>query len=168
MSDPGPSPNDQPPTRAAVPAPAKRKPLNPRLRLGLMIGGAGIAVVGLVFGLEWFLHGRFIISTENAYLRADSVTVSPRVTGYIDEIYVKENQHVTLGQPLLHIDKRNYQDTVSQQNASVAARIADLDAADSQIHRQQAEIAQSRAQVESAREKAKFARVQGERYTTLL
>jgi membrane fusion protein (multidrug efflux system) len=167
MSDLGASPNAQPPAQAAVPAPAKRKPLNPRVRLGLMIGGAVIVFVGVIFGLEWFLHGRFMISTENAYLRADSVTVSPRVTGYIDEIYVKENQHVTVGQPLLHIDKRNYQDTVSQQNASVAARVADLGAADSQIHRQEAEIAQSRAQVESAREKAKFAREQAARYKTL-
>jgi membrane fusion protein (multidrug efflux system) len=108
-----------------------------------------------------------VISTDDAYLRADSMTVSPRVTGYIDEIYVKENQHVTAGQPLLHIDKRNYIDTVAQQNASVAARAADLDAADSQIHRQEAEIAQSRAQVESARVKAKFAREQAARYKTL-
>jgi membrane fusion protein (multidrug efflux system) len=166
MSDPGPPPA-QPPTQAAAPAPAKRKPLNPRVRVGLMIGGVVLVVVGLIFGLDWFLHGRFMISTDNAYLRADSVTVSPRVTGYIDAIYVKENQHVTAGQPLLHIDKRNYQDTVAQQNASVAARAADLDAADSQIRKQEAEIAQSRAQVESAREKAKFAREQATRYKTL-
>jgi membrane fusion protein, multidrug efflux system len=165
MSDPATAPNAQPPPQAA--APAKRKPLNPRVRLGLMIGGGVLLVAGVIFGLEWFLHGRFMISTDDAYLRADSVTVSPRVTGYIDEIYVKENQHVTAGQPLLHIDKRNYQDTVSQQNASVAARTADLDAADSQIRRQQAEIAQSRAQADSASVKAGFAREQAARYKSL-
>jgi membrane fusion protein (multidrug efflux system) len=167
MSDPGTSPTAPPPAQAAAPAPAKRKPLNPRVRLGLVIGGGVLLLVVLIFGLEWFLHGRFMISTDDAYLRADSVTVSPRVTGYIDAIYVKENQHVTAGQPLLHIDKRNYQDTVSQQNASVAARVADLDAADSQIHKQEAEIAQSRAQVESARVKARFAREQAARYKSL-
>jgi membrane fusion protein, multidrug efflux system len=165
MSDPGTSPSAQPPTQAD--APAKRKPLNPRVRRGLLIGGGVLLVLGLIFGLQWLLHGRFMISTDDAYLRADSVTVSPRVTGYIDAIYVKENQHVTAGQPLLHIDKRNYQDTVSQQSASVAAREADLDAADSQIRKQEAEIAQSRAQVDSARVKAQFAREQAVRYKSL-
>ena len=128
MSDPGTPQNAQLPNGAAAAAPAKRKPLNPRVRLGLMIGAGVILAVGLIFGLEWLLHGRFMISTDDAYLRADSVTVSPRVSGYIDEIYIKENQHVAAGQPLLHIDKRTYQDTLSQQSASVTARMADVDA----------------------------------------
>jgi membrane fusion protein (multidrug efflux system) len=167
MSEPGTSQTAQPPIEAAAAAPAKRKPLNPRVRLGLKIGAGIIGIVVLFFGLEWLLHGRFLISTEDAYLRADSVTVSPRVSGYIDEIYVKENQHVTAGQPLLHIDKRNYQDTLAQQSASVAARMADVDAADSQMHKQDAELAQSRAQLESARVKEKFANEQAQRYKTL-
>src|SRR5258707_1081977 len=104
-----------------------------------------------------------LISTDDAYLRADAVTVSPRVSGYIDAVYVKDNQHVSAGEPLLHIDKRNYQDTVSQQNASVAARLADLDAASSQIKQQEAVIAQSRSNLESARVKAQFAREQAQR-----
>jgi membrane fusion protein (multidrug efflux system) len=167
MSEPGTPHSAQPPNEAAAAAPAKRKSLNPRVRLGLMIGGGIIVIVVLVFGLEWLLHGRFLISTEDAYLRADSVTVSPRVSGYIDEIYVKENQQVTAGQPLLHIDKRNYQDTLAQQSAAVAARMADVDAADSQIHKQDAELAQSRAQLESAMVKEKFATEQAQRYKTL-
>jgi membrane fusion protein, multidrug efflux system len=165
MSDsPAPDAPQQTPAGAAAP---KRKPLNPKVRRGLIIGGAVLGVAALIFGIRWFLHGRFMISTDDAYLRADSVTVAPRVTGYIDEIYVKENQHVASGTPLLHIDKRNYQDTLSQQSASVAARIADLDAVDSQMKQQDSVIAQSRAQLDSARVKTKFAREQAERYRSL-
>jgi membrane fusion protein (multidrug efflux system) len=69
--------------------------------------------------------------------------------------------------PLLHIDKRNYQDTLSQQSANVAARMADMDAVDSQMKQQDAVIAQSRAQLESARIKARFSRDQTERYRSL-
>jgi membrane fusion protein (multidrug efflux system) len=163
-SDPSPQSTSQPPAAAAA---AKRKPLTPRVRLGMMIGGALLVIVGLWFGIGWLLHGRFMISTDDAYLRADAVTVSPRVSGYIDEVYVKDNQHVSAGEPLLHIDKRNYQDTVSQQNAAVAARLADLDAASSQIKQQEAVIAQSRSNLESARVKAQFAREQAQRYKSL-
>jgi membrane fusion protein, multidrug efflux system len=147
--------------------PAKRKPLSPRARLGLLIAGLVIAAVLVVYGLEWLLHGRFIESTDDAYLRADSLTIAPRVSGYIDEIYVKENQHVKAGTPLLHIDKRNYQDSLSQQSASVAARVADLDAADSQIKQQQDVISQNRAQAASAHAKAEFSDAQAARYRTL-
>ncbi len=148
-------------------SPPKRKPLNPRVRMGLTIAGVVIAGLLAIYGIEWLLHGRFIESTDDAYLRADSVTIAPRVSGYIDEIYVKENQHVTAGTPLLHIDRRNYQDTLSQQSASVAARAADLDAADSQIRQQQDVIAQNRAQAASAQAKAQFSQDQAVRYRSL-
>ncbi|HXP66180.1 MAG TPA: HlyD family secretion protein [Steroidobacteraceae bacterium] len=161
---PPPGAPQQTPAGAAAP---RRKPLNPKVRRGLLIGGAVLTVVGLIFGIRWLFFGRFMISTDDAYLRADAVTIAPRVSGYIDEIYVKENQHVAAGTPLLHIDKRNYQDTLSQQSASVAARRADLDAVDSQMKQQGAVIAQGRAQVQSARVKAKFAREQAERYRSL-
>ncbi len=150
----------------APPTP-RRKPLSPRVRIGLMLAAGVIVVVVLVSGISWLLHGRFMITTDDAYLRADAVNIAPRVSGYIDEIYVKENQHVAAGQPLLHIDKRNYQDTLSQQSASVAARTADLDAADSQIAQQGAVIAQNRAQLASARAKALFSREQAQRYRAL-
>jgi membrane fusion protein, multidrug efflux system len=151
----------------AAAAPAKRKPLSPRARIILLIVGVVIAAVLVVYGLEWLFHGRFIESTDDAYLRADSLTIAPRVSGYIDEIYVKENQHVAAGTALLHIDKRNYQDTLSQQSASVAARAADLDAADSQIKQQQDVIAQNRAQAASAHAKAQFSQEQAARYRSL-
>jgi membrane fusion protein, multidrug efflux system len=168
------STDSSPPEAAAAPqaaAPAstspKRKPLNPRVRVGMMIAGGVILIVGFVFGVIWLVHGRFMISTDDAYLRSDAVTIAPRVSGYIDEIYIKENQHVTAGQALLHIDKRNYQDSVSQQSASVAARVADLDAVDSQIKQQDAVIGQNRAQLASAHAKAQFSRDQAARYRSL-
>ena len=166
-TDPKPPGASQQPNATPAAVPPARKPLNPRVRTGLMIAGLVLVTLVLVFGISWLLHGRFMISTDDAYLRADAVTIAPRVSGYIDEIYIKENQHVTAGQALLHIDKRNYQDTLSQQSASVTARTADLDAANSQMKQQQAVIAQNRAQLESARLKAQFSREQAQRYRSL-
>jgi membrane fusion protein (multidrug efflux system) len=144
-----------------------RTAANPRVRLGLSIAGGLILVVGIGYGIYWLVHGRFIVSTNDAYLRADAVIVAPRVSGYVDEIYVKENQHVAAGQALLHIDRRNYSDTLAQETASIAARNADIRAADSQIRQQQDVIAQNREQLASARAKAQFARDQVARYRAL-
>jgi membrane fusion protein (multidrug efflux system) len=135
--------------------------------MGLLVAGGLILAAGIGYGLYWLLQGRFIVSTDDAYLRADAVTVAPRVSGYIDEIYVRENQHIAAGQPLLHIDKRNYRDTLSQQTASVAARNADVSAADSQIRQQREVIAQNEEQLASARAKAQFSRAQAARYRAL-
>jgi membrane fusion protein, multidrug efflux system len=147
--------------------PASRKGVNPRVRNGLLIAAAVLAVIGAIYGAHWWLHGRFIMSTDDAYLRADQVTVAPRVSGYIDELYVNENQAVQAGQPLLRIDTRNYRDALSQQNATVDARVADVQAAESQIRQQQAVVEQQRAQLLSAQASAHFAQQQAERYRTL-
>jgi membrane fusion protein, multidrug efflux system len=147
--------------------PPRRKPLSPRVRTGLLIAGAVLLVVGLIYGGYWLLRGRFIVSTDDAYFRADAVTVAPRVSGYIDALYVRENQKVTAGQPLLHVDKRNYQDAFRQQSASVEARAADLAAADSQINQQKDVVTQNDAQLASAQARARFAHEQLQRYRSL-
>ncbi|MGA8709589.1 MAG: biotin/lipoyl-binding protein, partial [Steroidobacteraceae bacterium] len=137
------------------------------MRVGLIVAGGVLLAAALLYGIHWFLHWRYIVSTDDAYLRADLVTVAPRVSGYIDEIYVSDNQAVAAGQPLLRIDVRNYKDTLSQQMATVDARQADLAAAGNQVLQQRAAIAQDRAQLTGAQANAQFARSQAERYRAL-
>ncbi len=150
---------------ASSPAPTRNG--NPRVRTGLLVAGAVLLAVAVLYGIHWFLYGRYIVSTDDAYLRADLVTVAPRVSGYIDEIYVSDNQAVAVGQPLLRIDVRNYKDALSQQTAAVDAREADLAAASNQVLQQQAAIAQDRAQLAGAQANAQFARSQAQRYRAL-
>lgn len=152
-----------------APASARRpgRVRNPAVRAGLQIAAALVAALALYYGIRWLVHGRFIESTDDAYLRADLVTVAPRVSGYIDAIYVTENQKVAAGQPLLRIDMRNYRDALSQRSATVDARLADLETLQSQIEQQKAVVAQSRAQLEGARANAAFARQEAVRYKRL-
>jgi membrane fusion protein, multidrug efflux system len=149
------------------PAGANGGTKNPRVRIGLAIAGAVIVVIGLIYGIRWMTHGRYIIATDDAYLRADVVTVAPRVSGYIQELYVRENQSVQAGQPLLRIDTRNYRDALSQQQASADARQADITAADSQIKQQEAGLMQQRAQLAGAQANTRFASAQAQRYRFL-
>ncbi len=154
--------------RASVPASAKAPaPRNSKARIGLTAVGTLLALVAIAYGIQWLVHGRYIMSTDDAYLRADLVTVAPRVSGYIDQLYVADNQNVTAGQPLLRIDTRNYEAALSQQKAAVDAREADIKAAENQIAQQEAVLAQAQAQLQGARANATFAREEAERYRGL-
>lgn len=139
----------------------------PAPRAALQLAGALLLALAAYAGARWLVHGRFVESTDDAYLRADLVTIAPRVSGYIEALYVAENQEVQAGQPLLRIDGRNYRDALSQRTAAVDGRLADFKALDSQIEQQRAMVAQSRAQLEGARANAAFAEQEAVRYRGL-
>src|SRR5690348_6306326 len=106
----------------AAPATVPRKRNRTRLLLGLI--AFLVIACGGVYGRYWYLVGRFIESTNNAYLRADQVAMAPRVSGQVSDIYVKDNAEVVAGQALLKIDPRRYEMTVRQAKATVEAREA--------------------------------------------
>jgi membrane fusion protein (multidrug efflux system) len=152
-------------------APAPATPTNGdgnrRIRTVLFSVLTVIALIGIGFGVRWVVYGRYIETTDDAYLRADTVTVAPRVNGYIDQIYVVDNQVVRAGDPLLRIDLRNYKAVLTQQDAAVDARNADIEAAQSQVTQQEATVESARAQLVGAAANAKFARDESDRYKGL-
>ena len=157
------------PTAAAptAPPPARIGLANPRIRIGLSILATVVILFALIAGTRWLVHGRFVESTDDAYLRADQVSIAPRVSGYIDAIYVVENQKVVAGQPLLRIDPRNYAAALDQQTATVGARMADITAAENQIAQQQAQVLQIQAQLAGAQANERFTRGEAQRYKSL-
>ena len=64
-------------------------------------------------------HGKYIQSTNDAYIQADAVVVAPKVAGYVAELFVADNQQVKAGQPLLRIDPRDYQAQTAQFQAQI-------------------------------------------------
>jgi membrane fusion protein, multidrug efflux system len=140
---------------------------NRRIRTVLFIVLVVVVIAGIIFGVRWLTYGRYFESTDDAYLRADAVTASPRVNGYIEQVYVIDNQIVKAGDPLVRIDLRTYKVALTQQDASVDARSADIKAAESQITQQEAVVDQSRAQLSGAEANAMFARDEATRYKGL-
>ncbi len=100
--------------------------------------------------MNWWRVGRFIESTDDAYLKADSVTVAPKVVGYVTEVFVQPNQAVKRGDPLVRLDRRQYEAMLAQAQATIEARKADIQRAEADILQQKAQLAQARAQVQSA------------------
>lgn len=140
---------------------------NPRTRLILIV----VILVILVAGLLWFwryeAHGKYMQSTNDAYVQADAVVVSPKVSGYVAELFVADNQQVKAGQPLLRIDSRDYQAQTAQFQAQIDVATANAEGVRAQIREQQAGIDQARAQLAQAQSAWQFARGQVARYAPL-
>jgi membrane fusion protein (multidrug efflux system) len=134
--------------------------------LALLVGG--IAVIGAFgYGFHWWTVGRFIESTDDAYLQADAMTAAPKVSGYVAEVYVGDNQSVKAGDPLVRLDSRQYQAALDQANATIAARQADIERGQAELAQQQANIAQARAQLDGATSNESYAASQVKRYEPL-
>ncbi|RKP55907.1 HlyD family secretion protein [Pararobbsia silviterrae] len=144
-------------------APAKRSN-----RKAVLLGLCILAALGAsAWGLRWWTVGRFIESTDDAYLQADSVTAAPKISGYVVEVYVADNQTVSAGQPLVRLDPRPYEVSLQQANATIAAREADIARAQAELAQQQASIAQARAQLDGAKASDAYASDQLTRYAPL-
>jgi membrane fusion protein (multidrug efflux system) len=140
----------------------------PSRRIVLLGIGAVLLIAGAIWGVRWWTVGRFIESTDDAYLQADSVTIAPKVSGYVAEVYVVDNQAVKAGDPLVRLDRRQYQAILEQANATIAARKADLARGAAELLQQQANIAQAKAQLEGARSSETHAIQEVKRYEPLV
>ena len=92
------------------------------LALALTVSIAGAAD----FGYGYLTTGRYLESTDDAYVKADSTIVAPKVSGYIAEVLVGDNQQVKAGQLLARIDDRDFRTALEQAQADVAAAEANL------------------------------------------
>ena len=135
---------------------------------GWLIAGIIVALVaGIAWLAQWWTVGRFIESTDDAYLQADSVTVAPKISGYITQVYVRDNQAVAAGAPLVRLDTRQYEASLAQAQATVDAREADLARAQADLKQQQAGVVQAQAQEQVARVAARHAQDDVSRYAPL-
>jgi membrane fusion protein (multidrug efflux system) len=116
-------------------------------------GGVLLAAVTVAAGYEGYHYltvGRFIETTDDAYVQADSTMVSPKVSGYIAALLVDDNQTVKAGQTLARIDDRDFHAAFDEATANVAAASASIANLDAQIVEQDSVIRQADASVASA------------------
>ncbi len=103
-----------------MPRPAQKAQRRPRRALRWLLWMLGPAVV-LAGGIWYaFTSGRYV-STDNAYLHADIITIAPEVAGRVAEVAVHENQRVLAGDVLFRIDPKPYELAVNELHAQAAA-----------------------------------------------
>jgi len=120
------------------------------------------------FGYGYFTTGRYLESTDDAYVKADSTIVSPKVSGYISQVLVGDNQPVKAGQVLARIDDRDFRTALEQAQADVAGSEAAVRNFDAQLALQQPIIEQGTADVAAAQANLKFAQEERARYDELM
>ncbi|WGD53341.1 HlyD family secretion protein [Bradyrhizobium sp. CB1650] len=152
-----------------LPAPASsavRQKLN--LRKLLLAGVAAVALVGASwYGYDYWTVGRFLVSTDDAYVKADNTTIAPKVSGYLDRVLVGDNEHVKAGQVLARIDDRDFTVALDQARADVAAANATVASKQAQLEVQQAVIAAAKATIDVDTAAKTFASQENKRYTDL-
>lgn len=134
------------------------------LMLALLAGTAAIAY----YGHDYWTNGRYLETTDDAYVKADSTIVAPKVSGYIAKVLVGDNEKVKAGQTLAKIDDRDFKAALDQASADVAAGEASVRNIDAQLELQQPIIEQSTADVAAADANLKFAQEERARYDDLM
>ncbi|OBY49069.1 HlyD family secretion protein [Pseudomonas sp. AU12215] len=157
---------NQPVTIPATPAVDTARPKS-RKALKLAVAAAAILGAGAYAG-HWWLDGRFLEKTDDAYVGGDVTVISPRVAGYIAELKVSDNQLVHAGDLLARIDDRDYRAALAKADGAVHAEEAALTNVDAQASLQDALIRQSQAEIDAAAAEEVRTRDDQHRYATLV
>jgi membrane fusion protein (multidrug efflux system) len=127
---------------------------------------AGVSI-GSRVGFDYWTVGRFLQTTDNAYIHVDYTTIAPRISGYIAEVLVRDNEAVEAGQPLARIDDRELRVALDAARADVADADAALRNLDAQIAQQQAAIDGEKAEIAAGKATRDLAVADNARYDDL-
>nr|WP_153670102.1 HlyD family secretion protein [Phyllobacterium sp. SYP-B3895] len=135
----------------------------------LLFGTAAIILLAgsVYYGHNYWTVGRFNVETDDAYVKADNSSVAPKISGYIAEVLVKDNETVKARQPLARIDDRDFKTALEQAKGDVAAAEATIEAKQASLEIQESVIAAARATVDVDQANAIFAEQNNKRYATL-
>ncbi|MGY3697294.1 membrane fusion protein (multidrug efflux system) [Bradyrhizobium sp. USDA 3240] len=152
----------------ASPEAAKPPAAKGKLRRLLMTGAAlALLAGGAWYGWDYWTVGRFQISTDDAYVKADNTTIAPKVSGYLSAVLVGDNEHVRAGQVLARIDERDFKVALDQSKADVAAAEAAITSKRAQLDVQHSVIEAARATLAVDTANQTFAEQENKRYTDL-
>jgi membrane fusion protein, multidrug efflux system len=139
----------------------RRIRLNRRFGLALL----GLMIVGGIawYGWNWWEVGRFIETTDDAYVGGNVTTLSPHVAGFVPQILVRDNQFVKAGQLVVTLDDRDYKASLAHAEAVVQNQLAALTNLHAKYALQQSMIAQAEDDLAAKKATAAFARVDAAR-----
>ena len=148
-------------TTGPMPTPAPvMKPKTSRKRL-LLIAIAIAALAGGSYESVYYVNtGRFLVSTDDAYVRADMSVIAAKVSGYVENVLVRDNTAVKAGDVLVRIDGGDYQNALDMALAKQDTQKATIARIGDQMVMQQATIEQAKATMGSV--KADMVRTQAD------
>ncbi len=159
---------NKPVSTAELQPPSVEQRAAPKRRRLVFVAVALVAIAaGGRYGMQWWQVGRFMESTDDAYVGGNVTPLAPRVAGHIDEILVEDNQRVAAGQLLIRIDPRPFRAAVEHAEASVQQQQSALDNLRARLALQESTIQQAEADLEARSAAAVFAAQDARRYQLL-
>jgi membrane fusion protein, multidrug efflux system len=148
-------------------APARAAPKTGRRRVVLAGIVLLLALAATAYGVHYFLIGRFFISTDDAYVRANNSTLGARVSGHVASILAGDNTTVRAGEVIFRIDDGDYRIAVDAARTRIATQQATIDRIGRQITALESAVEQAKAQLASADAGLKRADLDFDRQQTL-
>jgi membrane fusion protein, multidrug efflux system len=163
---------DQPAAAPAADAEAdadavSREPKSGKRKLVLMGIVALLALAAAGYGGYYVLIGRFFVSTDDAYVRANNTMLGARVSGHIAAILPRDNAVVRTGDVMFRIDDGDYRIAVDAARSKIATQQATIDRIGRQVAAQESAVEQAKAQLASADAALKRAGLDFERQQAL-
>jgi len=141
------APTSSAPGAAASPAPPRRARRRKLVLAAIVLAGAG---TGGWFGYHYLTVGRFLVTTDDAYVQAYNTTLAAKIAGYVASVPVTDNVYVHAGDVIATIDDGDYQLAVDSARGKVATQEATVARIAHQIAAQEAAVEQARTQLASA------------------
>jgi membrane fusion protein (multidrug efflux system) len=151
--------------QAAIATP--KPPRRPNRRTLLMAASAIAVVLAVSYGIYWWNIGRWMQTTDDAYVGGNTAPLATQVPGFVTEILFDDNQFVHQGQPLIRIDPRLYKAAVERAEANLQQQQATLENLHARYTLQQSTIAQAEADLAGKTAAATFASLDAKRYQAL-
>ena len=154
-------------TADAAPSAPQDKARTSRKRLLLIVMVVAALVGAGLYVKDWWTTGRFVETTDDAYVGGDVTVIAPKVAGFIKRVAVVDNQRVQAGDLLLKLDDRDYVAALAKADATYAAQEATLANLEATRRLQEAMIAQARAEVTASDAEGARAKFDADRYREL-
>jgi membrane fusion protein (multidrug efflux system) len=135
------------------------------LAAAILLGALGVA--GVRYAADWWMVGRFIVGTDDAYVGGEVTVIAPKVAGLVAEVAVGDNQAVHAGDLLVRLDDRDYRAALAKAEGEVAARQASIANLDARSRLQEAIVAEAVAGIAAADPEIVRARDDQSRYREL-
>lgn len=160
---------EQPATAEAIAAPAVAKAPEKKKRRGLLLPVIALALLGGAawYGYNWWIDGRFLVSTDDAYVEGNIAVISPKVSGYVAKVNVVENQAVKAGEPLVTLDDGDYQLALRKAQTAIESANLAVFRIDAQIVGGEAAVKQAQAQQGALEAAVRGAEITQKRATSL-
>lgn len=136
------------PETPAAAKPAAKKGGVRRIFLGLLATAAVAAAAW--YGHNYWTNGRFLVSTDDAYVEADFAVMSPKMTGYVASVPAVANQAVKAGDPLVVMEDGDYRNALTAAEAQFRTQEATIARIERQVKAAEAGVQQARSRVASA------------------